>query len=85
MHMHNNQAIMLDVRAAIAGKLNVSLDHIDTYIGISPQGEGALTEGWDRDIVKWDRYVFTYKYRDKIKEFREKGQYWQIVNEDSEN
>ncbi|XVN41904.1 MAG: conjugal transfer protein TraN [Rickettsia endosymbiont of Argas persicus] len=84
MHMHNNQAIMLDVRAAIAGKLNVSLDHIDTYIGISPQGEGALTEGWDRDIVKWDRYVFTYKYRDKIKEFREKGQYWQIVNEDSE-
>ncbi|MCZ6919023.1 MAG: conjugal transfer protein TraN [Rickettsia endosymbiont of Ixodes persulcatus] len=84
MHMHNNQAIMLDVRAAIAGKLNVSLDHIDTYIGISPQGEGALTEGWDRDIVKWDRYVFTYKYRDKIKEFREKGEYFQIVNELSE-
>ncbi|WP_419235616.1 conjugal transfer protein TraN [Rickettsia endosymbiont of Nabis limbatus] len=80
MHMHNNQAIMLDVRAAIAGKLNVSLDHIDTYIGISSQGEGALTEGWDRDIVKWDRYVFTYKYRDKIKEFREKGEYFQIVN-----
>ncbi|WP_231571847.1 hypothetical protein [Rickettsia amblyommatis] len=38
MHMHNNQAIMLDVRVAIAGKLNTSLDHIDTYIGISPQG-----------------------------------------------
>lgn len=85
MHMHNNQAIMLDVKAAIAGKLNVSLDHIDTYIGISPQGEGALTEGWDGDIVKWDRYVFTYKYRDKIKEFREKGEYFQIVNEVSES
>ncbi|WP_238375381.1 conjugal transfer protein TraN [Rickettsia massiliae] len=84
MHMHNNQAIMLDVRAAIAGKLNVSLDHIDIYIGISSQGEGALTEGWDRDIVKWDRYVFTYKYRDKIKEFREKGEYFQIVNKSLE-
>jgi len=81
MHMHNNQAIMLDVREAIAGKLNAALDHIDTYIGISPQGEGALTEGWNSDIVKWDRYVFAYKYRDKIKEFREKGQYWQVVNE----
>ncbi|WP_341788954.1 conjugal transfer protein TraN [Rickettsia endosymbiont of Lasioglossum villosulum] len=84
MHMHNNQAIMLDVRAAIAGKLNVSLDHIDTYMGISSQGEGALTEGWDRDIVKWDRYVFTYKYRDKIKEFREKSEYFQIVNKSLE-
>ncbi|WP_410955884.1 hypothetical protein [Rickettsia koreansis] len=30
MHMHNNEAIMLDVRRAIAGKLNISLDHIDT-------------------------------------------------------
>ncbi|QCS24402.1 conjugal transfer protein TraN [Rickettsia parkeri] len=84
MHMRNNQIIMEEVRAAIVAKLNVSLDHIDTYMGISSQGEGALTEGWDGDIVKWDRYVFTYKYRDKIKEFREKDQYWQIVNEDSE-
>ncbi|XVN44341.1 MAG: conjugal transfer protein TraN [Rickettsia hoogstraalii] len=78
--MHNNQATIAEVRTAIAGKLNTSLDNIDTYIGISPQGEGALTEGWDKDIVKWDRYVFTYKYRDKIKEFREKGEYFQIVN-----
>ncbi|MDJ1257668.1 MAG: hypothetical protein MRQ07_03315 [Candidatus Midichloria sp.] len=49
--MHNNPATMLDVRTAIANKLNVSLDHIDTYIGISSQGEGALTDGWNSEIV----------------------------------
>ncbi|WHQ46963.1 MAG: hypothetical protein MTP17_01075 [Candidatus Midichloria sp.] len=31
-----------------------------------------------------DRYVFAHKYRDKIKRFKEKGEYWQVVNEKSE-
>lgn len=63
MHMKNDANIMDQVRRGIANKLRVDVEHIHPHIGIDPRGKGEIRES-GRHEVKWDYYVFQYKYRE---------------------
>ena len=62
MHMKNDWQTMQEVRAGIAGTIGADLEQINPTIGISARGEGGLSE-FGRHQVRWDYYVFHYKYR----------------------
>lgn len=83
MHMKGDPHIMQEVRVAIAQKLAVELEQIDSEIAISPRGVGNLRECAIHQ-VKWDYYIFGYKYREKVKEFSSKGEYWEVLTPQTE-
>jgi len=63
MHMRDDPGTMNEVRHGIAAKEKVeSIEQIHPYVAISARGEGNITE-CRRHEVKWDYYVFGYKYR----------------------
>lgn len=64
MHMKSDPGTMHQVRQGIASKMKAqSIEQIHPYINISARGEGAIRESGHNE-VKWDYYVFGYKYRE---------------------
>lgn len=64
LHMKSDAWVMNEVRHGIAHKMKIkNIEQIDPYIAISARGEGNITE-CRRHEVKWDYYVFGYKYRE---------------------
>jgi conjugal transfer mating pair stabilization protein TraN len=84
MHMRSDIGTQNEVRSIIAQKLGVNLEQISEEIGINPRGSGNLTE-CRRHEVKWDKYNFKYRFREKEKEFKEKGEYWLLYPEELES
>ena len=64
MHMKSDPNTMHQVRGAIANKIKIqNIEQIHPHINISARGEGAIRESGHNE-VKWDYYVFGYKYRE---------------------
>ena len=80
------QAIINDARIYIAAKLNVPLEQIREDIVFPGQGIGGQFWGVGRWRHVWNEYEFGYHYlwQDKLKRMLEKGEYWQVVTEGTE-
>jgi len=80
--------IIADARGYIAGKLGIGLEQVREDI-IFPYGGGGLGRqfwGVGRWRHVWNEYEFGYYYlwQDKLKRLLEKGEYWQVVTEGTE-
>ncbi|XVN42523.1 MAG: conjugal transfer protein TraN [Candidatus Rickettsia vulgarisii] len=73
--------VQIELRQFIADRLGLDINNIGHHI----------TVGYDEKEIKLF-YLSTrpeiarlnYQYRDKIKEFKEKGEYWQVITEEAE-
>ena len=73
--------VQIELRQFIADRLGLDIKNINHYI----------TVGYDEKEVKMFHFStipeiarLNYQYRDTIKEFKEKGEYWQVITEEAE-
>jgi conjugal transfer mating pair stabilization protein TraN len=73
--------VQQQLRAMIATWQHTLLENIgEIKVGYSDKERSLLF----RRITIPTATTLNYKYREKIKEFKEKGEYWQVINEESE-
>ncbi len=76
-----DDTVQQQLRAMIATRQHILLENIgEVKVGYSDKKSRMLFSSITTPIAT----ALNYKYREKIKEFKEKGEYWQVINEESE-
>lgn len=84
-YLHNNHAVQSEARLEIRNRLNLKEEQIGNNINVHTRGIGGMYFIQGKSSV-WSNYKFGYEYlwQDKLYRFVNHGEYWQVVNNGSE-
>lgn len=74
-----------EIKEWLAKILNIKIENIDKNISYSTHIKNADTDGSHAGkYVFYNNFTFKFNYRERIQSFKENGEYWETLNEGSE-